>query len=82
MVLAKDQPSPFAPESDEEKVTEAAKPDDRNQDAAKADQEGPVLMKVDFEELPSEPDWLCRCRRAMMWDCRSATPGFCSLWRE
>ena len=48
-VLAKDLPSPLAPESDEEKPEEAKKPDDakKPEDAAKKD----PTVRIDFENI-------------------------------
>ncbi len=60
VVLPKDQPSPFAPESDEEKAAEPAKPDAAKPDApaaesAKAEATKPVgkppEVKIDFENI-------------------------------
>lgn len=66
VVLSKDHPSPFAPESDEEKAAEGAKPESGgengakenadksgNKDAAKPDAKSPKIpdVKIDFENI-------------------------------
>jgi tricorn protease len=44
-VLSKDEPSPFAPESDEEKIAEGPKPDAAKPDAAQAEAPNPEAPK-------------------------------------
>jgi tricorn protease len=58
VVLAKDQPSPFAPESDEEKPAdpskpEPPKPDAAKPDATKSDAAGPGAAKPDAPKPPA-----------------------------
>ena len=50
VVLTKDQPSPFAPESDEEKGVEAPKPDAPKPDAAKPDATKTDAAKTDADK--------------------------------
>ena len=59
-VLKKDQPSPLAPESDEEKAKEADKTDkdkkpgsdkDKDVDKEKAKEEKPVVVEIDAEDI-------------------------------
>jgi len=59
-VLKKDQPSPLAPESDEEKAKEAEKADkdkkpgsdkDKDVDKEKAKEEKPVVVEIDAEDI-------------------------------
>lgn len=59
-VLKKDQPSPLAPESDEEKAKEADKADkdkktgsdkDKDVDKEKAKEEKPVVVEIDAEDI-------------------------------
>jgi len=45
-VLAKDQPSPFAPESDEEKDASAPKPEEAKPDSSKRDVPEPAVSKI------------------------------------
>ncbi len=52
-VLTKDQPSPFAPESDEEKTADAAKPDNPSPDAPKPDAPNPDAAKPDAPKQPA-----------------------------
>jgi len=55
VVLRKDLPSPLAPESDEEKVQEAAKPEEKKEaaPAAKPGEKGkePVTVTIDFDGI-------------------------------
>ena len=51
-VLSKDQPSPFAPESDEEKAAETAKPDETKGDAKPAAPKASAPdVKIDFDNI-------------------------------
>src|SRR5438552_7626840 len=51
-VLSKDQASPFAPESDEEKAAEIAKPDESKGDAKPAAPKAPAAdVKIDFDNV-------------------------------
>ena len=56
IVLKKDQPSPLAPESDEEKTKEAEKTDkdkkpDSDKEKEKAKEEKPVTVEIDLENI-------------------------------
>jgi tricorn protease len=51
-VLSKDDPSPLAPESDDEKAGEEKKPEAAKPDAAKlARPDGPPAVRIDFENI-------------------------------
>ena len=59
-MLKKDQPSPLAPESDEEKAKEAEKSDkdkkpgadkDKDKDKEKAKEEKPVTVEIDLDDI-------------------------------
>ena len=50
-VLTRDQTSPFAPESDEEKAKPATKPDDAKPDVAKSPAPKTLAVQIDFEGI-------------------------------
>jgi len=55
IVLSKSDPSPFAPESDEEKAADEKKPDAPKPDAAKADAPKPDAPKAEGPKAPAGP---------------------------
>ncbi len=51
-VLTKDQPSPFAPESDEEKIADASKPDAPKPEVSATDKPKPDAVKSPAPKIP------------------------------
>ncbi len=80
-VLDKSQPSPFAPESDEEKAADEKKPDDaevRCRDKPKAEQRRSVTRST--STVSTSAFCPCPCRRGATRRCRSERRERCSRW--
>src|SRR5208337_1299716 len=86
-VLKKDQPSPLAPESDEEKAKEAEKADkdkkpgadkDKDVDKEKSKEEKPVVVEIDAEDI-SQRILACPFQQAIITVLLRAKRGS-SIW--
>jgi len=51
IVLSKDDPSPLAPESDDEKAAAAAKPEPKEPEKKEPEKKEPVSVKIDLEDI-------------------------------